>query len=397
MPSGLGTNLWNIGWGNTWTDYFKGGQDWASTTNPWNDSFLADLSSFKGPIRFMDWDNASDSPIMHWADRTPKTSNHYAGRSIPIEPSIQKYYPDNTDGRYGYMSVAYEWMIDLCNRTGHDMWISVPSFVDDDYCTQLATLISSTLDPSLKVYLEYSNETWNSGFKAYQYHMDKAAELGLPGANQWYKGGAYSVLRSLQVFKLFEDVFGAENTGIAKRLVRCIASGGNEDISASAIRSIVYDGTVTSDYSSVPYNATYNPYGQNADAYALAPYVGSGLDGAASDIVAKFRTALSEKVTQVNVFKSSVINKYHYPLISYEGGQHLLNNANVFSRNPAIYDEYLNYLNTWKEQGFLMFTHYCLYSVYNSSTAWGSKESVSSSLANSPKYRALVDWQAANP
>ena len=29
--------------------------------------------------------------------------------------------------------VAYEWMIDLCNRTGKDMWITVPHVADDDY------------------------------------------------------------------------------------------------------------------------------------------------------------------------------------------------------------------------------------------------------------------------
>jgi hypothetical protein len=397
MPSGLGMNLWNIGWGSTWTDYFKPSLDWKSVADPWNPVFLEDLARFKGPIRFMDWDNANDSPIMHWADRTPKTGDHYAGRTIPIDPSIQKYYPDNADGRYGYVSVAYEWMIDLCNRTGRDMWICVPTFADDDYCGRLASLIKSSLDPSLKVYLEYSNETWNTSFKSYQYTVDRAVALGLPGANDGYWGGAYSVLRSLQVFKLFEDVFGAENTGIDRRLVRCLCAGGNEDISSVAIRDIVYDGTVSSDYSGVPYNATYNPYGQNADVYALAPYVGSGLDGADPDIVAKFRTALSEKVTQVKVFKSSVINKYHYPLISYEGGQHLLNNADAFSRNPAIYGEYLNYLDTWKEEGFLMFVHYTLYGSWNSGGAWGAKESAASDTERSYKFRALVDWQATNP
>src|SRR5690242_21037764 len=33
-----------------------------------------------------------------------------------------------------------------------------------DFVTQLANLIYSKLDPGLEVYVEYSNETWNSAF-----------------------------------------------------------------------------------------------------------------------------------------------------------------------------------------------------------------------------------------
>ncbi len=57
--------------------------------------------------------------------------------------------------------MAYEWMIDLCNRTQRDMWVCVPHFADEHYMYQLACLIRDSLDPSLRCYAEWSNETWN--------------------------------------------------------------------------------------------------------------------------------------------------------------------------------------------------------------------------------------------
>jgi hypothetical protein len=37
----------------------------------------------------------------------------------------------------------------------------IPAEADDNYVAQLASLMHNTLDPSLHVYTEYSNEVWN--------------------------------------------------------------------------------------------------------------------------------------------------------------------------------------------------------------------------------------------
>lgn len=42
---------------------------------------------------------------------------------------------------------------------------------------QLATLIKSQLDPSLHVYVEYSNEVWNGQFVQYHYNYDQALQM----------------------------------------------------------------------------------------------------------------------------------------------------------------------------------------------------------------------------
>lgn len=59
--------------------------------------------------------------------------------------------------------VAYEHMIALANATSCDLWICLPALASDAYLTSLASLVSSTLNAERKVYLEWSNEVWNSG------------------------------------------------------------------------------------------------------------------------------------------------------------------------------------------------------------------------------------------
>jgi len=68
--------------------------------DPWNPQFLKDIAVFRS-LRFMDWDNTNGSAREKWSERPQKT----AARQNPV---------------------AYEWMIDLCNRNNPDMWVTIP-------------------------------------------------------------------------------------------------------------------------------------------------------------------------------------------------------------------------------------------------------------------------------
>lgn len=118
---------------------YQGGDIW----NPAYISFLQGLHL--RTLRFMDWGCASQNWEAQWSHRTPANAisffNPYANSNV----------------------VPYERMIELANRLGADPWICVPGRADDNYVTQLATLVSSQLNPSRKLWLEYSNETWNYG------------------------------------------------------------------------------------------------------------------------------------------------------------------------------------------------------------------------------------------
>ena len=62
----------------------------------------------------------------------------------------------------------------LANTLHTNVWISVPAHATDDYVRQLATLLKNGLASDLKIYLEYSNEVWNTSFEQNRYNRSAA-------------------------------------------------------------------------------------------------------------------------------------------------------------------------------------------------------------------------------
>lgn len=121
-----------------------------------NPVFIDKLKNFN-TIRFLNWTHTNNSKQKHWDDRP-----------------LKDYHTQGTK-----RGVAYEYMIDLCNEINANMWINVPHAADENYVLQLSSLIEKNLKPNLKVYLEYSNELWNSGFNQYQY-VEANGAIGVP-------------------------------------------------------------------------------------------------------------------------------------------------------------------------------------------------------------------------
>ncbi len=129
-----------------------------------SDEFLKMLQALKpGTIRGMDFLQTNHSTLSHWSERPT--------RGTPL------YSEGNNKG------APYEDLIDLCNAVSADLWLTVPALADDDYRTHLADLVSAPLSPSLNVYLEYSNEVWNTRFKQHGHNMDAVARERSSGVN----------------------------------------------------------------------------------------------------------------------------------------------------------------------------------------------------------------------
>ena len=147
-------------------------------------------------LRFMDIIRTNNSRQSLWVNRVTTT----------------EYSQGTKDG------IAWEYVIELCNITNTDMWICIPHLASDNYITQLATLIKNTLNPGLKVYLEFSNEMWNWMFKQANYILKNApdhpnayvstdlAALAPAGKGHPEKD-AYMMARA---FRLFDAVYGAD-------------------------------------------------------------------------------------------------------------------------------------------------------------------------------------------
>jgi hypothetical protein len=382
----LGGNLWNLGWHRP-DDCFLNIRD-VSGDNPWNPQFLQEISIYRS-LRFMDWDRTNGSERERWSQR-PLRNNP---RQNPV---------------------AYEWMIDLCNRMNADMWVTVPhrtishSLGDQpaDYALRLAVLVKTGVDfrevdlhpligklatmtpddlvsaggvktceplkANLKLYLEYSNETWNGGFKQTQYCADEGLLAGLD-TNRWTAAFRYHAWAAIRLFRAGELVFGLQSN----RLVKVLATQSVNPWIAGQHLKVLQD-------------SKWNPWGIKASAIATAPYFGHKVDGAALDAMNQLRESIHKTAADCAKHRE-IAHNAGLKLIAYEGGQHITKNAKLINRDPGMYTLYQEYL---KEMG-PYFTHFCHYAhvgMAGENGAWGAIEFTGQPLLEAHKYRALKEW-----
>lgn len=119
--------------------------------------FLAALYSFKY-IRFLNWMNTNSVRQPHtWANRT--TINHVR----------QSYQPQGA---------SLEAMLFLTNQTRTRPWFCMPHLADDDYIRRFAKLVKR-MSRADKIYVEFSNETWNTMFPVHAWAKAQAEQQGI--------------------------------------------------------------------------------------------------------------------------------------------------------------------------------------------------------------------------
>ncbi|MEH6455468.1 MAG: hypothetical protein V7749_04060, partial [Cocleimonas sp.] len=177
-----------------------------------NPDYLDFMKDFQ-VIRFMNMQGMTRNPVENWTARnTPKKAT-WGGRA----------------GLYS-RGAPVEIMVALANQVKAHPWFSMPYKANDDYMRKFAEYVKANLDPNLKAYIEYSNEVWNPIF----IHHDYAIEQGLaaklddeksPAGYKWYSR------RSVEVFKIWEDVFGGP-----EQLVRTMGSwASNQNMSSQIL------------------------------------------------------------------------------------------------------------------------------------------------------------------
>jgi hypothetical protein len=169
-------------------------QPGTSAGSAWSARYLTHLLSLHPhTLRMMDIVKTNNNQTSDWAQR-----------------------PKPTDANYARAGVSWEDLIQLCNMVKANMWVCVPVRATDDYVKQLATLIKNNLDPSLSVYVEYSNEVWNTAFDQGKYNVAKAqAEVNTGKTDLNYDGNKnlYELAdrlyarRSMQISNIFKSVW----------------------------------------------------------------------------------------------------------------------------------------------------------------------------------------------
>jgi hypothetical protein len=328
-----------------------------------NPAFLDRMRSYS-VLRFMDWMQTNNSFVKTWLQRTPVSYSTWATAN----------------------GAPPEVMIALANVLGANPWFTIPHQADDAYVNALAQLAKSTLSPGLRVYVEHSNEVWNTTFQQSGY----VAQRG---------GLQYHAQRSRAIGQIFKSALGD---------ARVVAVLGAQAANPWTARQGL-------DY--LRQNmGTYGSLG--VDAVAIAPYFGFAVDpGAAAQYTAMtldqlFTLARSTMLPQAQAYTASyrsLAAEFNVNLIAYEGGQHLVgymgaeNDATLstlfdaFNRDPRMKQLYLDYLQGWRREGGELFVHYTDIGRYTKWGRWGALEYLAQPRISAPKYDALQSFIEQNP
>lgn len=318
-------------------------------------------------VRFMDWRATNNSPVVSWADRTT---------------------PRHATQTLNGAGVAAEYCAAFANAIDADAWINIPHQADDDYVTRLAQLYLDQLDPEATLYLEYSNEVWNGIFDQHVYAADLGVDMGLSD-DPWWASQLYLIVRSREIFTLWEQVWGAE----MDRVVRVLA---------------------TPVWAWIPDYLEYENAHEEFDAVAIAPYFG-GWVGWTDDIpwlesltpaelIAVLHADLPNTLAEIDGARAHLDAYPDLDLLCYEAGQHLApswelqQNPTVVdlfmetNRHPGMYDLYARYLDHWRSLNTGIMMMYTQTSGYSQYGCFGLREYWNQPLGETPKYRACLDY-----
>jgi hypothetical protein len=175
---------------------------------------LTHLSRFS-IIRFMDWTSTNNNPDVNWNDSTPDYWPQY---------TTPKHNPWNT----------IPLIVNQLNSHA-DIWINIPFGATDDYVLNVAQVMLNQLNPTINIYVEYSNEVWNYIFTQAGANFQAASDSVLNSSDPLHLAydnntnpGYWAFRRTASQIKrisdLFKTIFGQQNVGPWKR-IRPILAG----------------------------------------------------------------------------------------------------------------------------------------------------------------------------
>lgn len=261
----------------------------------WRVDFTRRFGIFPGGVRLMALMACNDSTKgADWAARVlPGRSTYTTADGLP-----------------------YEWLIELLNTIKPVYaWINIPDRATDDYSRSMAALFAATLDPSIGIKLEFSNELWNIGFTQYASNITAAkADPRFTGTPDAAKGCERSITRAIEHATIWRAAFGPG----AARIKMVFAGQSNSKYWVN--HAINYSKAVGLDLSQI-------------DVVAIAPYVNvpaaidlaTAPDSLTLDALFDGMTAnLSGVVAQGIADHAALARSIGATLEAYEGGQGLV-------------------------------------------------------------------------
>jgi len=350
------------------------------TTQVFTNEYLSAIAPFR-VLRFMGFTATNDrDPGYFDSDNV----THWADRHVPGDATQQQW-----GKKKGF---AWEYAIQIANLTCKDIWVNIPASADDDYVMNLAQLLHDTLDPSLRIYIEHSNEVWNPLFKQYLYNQ-QAAEMevraggsnlandGLNDTAEW--GRRRHARRLIEYGRIFQGVFGE---GAIRDRIRLVYAWWT--IFPEQYRAVL--GWV---------QRTYGDPGRYLYAVAQTHYFNDQKSPPSADpagVLAAMR-ADSDDGRRYTIEIRSVADAFGLHLFAYEGGPDNgggstvnIGNRILANRDPAMKDIMLHDLrDNWFPLGGELHVYLELCSAYSRWGCWGQTEDIM--ILDTPKLEAIQD------
>ena len=295
--------------------------------------------------------------------------------------------------------VAYEYMIEMSKEAGADPWFCVPHLASDDYVRNMAELIANSgLGPDKTVYVELSNEVWNTIFTQSSWAEANRRELGLSYSSQFYGK------RSKQVFDIFEDVFSTvPGAPLLNRVLATMSVNTwiSEQVILGAGGAGSFDSLAVAPYFSAKAQDVFalSTDGQSVNGVTVTDVLQLCLE----DIFGDNRRHIAAQ--------NNMAKQYGARLIAYEGGQHLGGQGNsplggrlendlefqdlmiAANRDPRMHNLYQAYFKQWAEivGGNGVFAHFSFIGQPSKWGSWGVKETYShaDTVEESPKWASV--------
>jgi hypothetical protein len=354
-------------------------------TNRFSRRFIDRLQPYTA-LRFMDWMRTNDSVVSAWNARAKATDARYSTpKGVPVEV-----------------------MVDLANTTEKAPWFTMPHQATDEYVQQFAISVRDNLLPSLPIYVEYSNEIWNSVFSQGGWVEDRGV-AEWPGSleSRFTKRINWHGKRTAEVCEIWKGVFGAS----PERVVCVLASqAANSWTAQEGLSCPLWNEApcVTHGINAIaiaPYMGGYLGEVDNASEVAGWSSSSAGMTKLFTELQSGGKLsggptggAVAQSFEWIEANKA-VADHFNVSLTAYEGGQHLVgvggagNNATLTTmftsanRDSRMGTLYTSYLTGWDARGGGLFMHFNDISSYSRYGSWGALETVEQT--SSPKYDAL--------
>jgi len=331
-----------------------------NAASPFFTDFRDSLEPFD-TLKFTEWQRANEGATIEWNNRTIRDQKQVTNQGVAIE-----------------------YMVDLCNDLSSNAWFNIPHLADNDYITNFATFLRDNLDSSLRIYVEWSNEVWNTLLPVNYWTKEQAeSDVTKDFHDIWAE-------KTKNVFDIFDTIFAAEPERITK-----VIAGQQTNVDHATQLATKLD-----------------TLGGTFDAIACGAYTTTaGSDGIT---VADIITALDVNTAHhlINGWQDHKVLTDTWSsdtglrkiLIAYEGGQHLTtfglpptaevtweDTFNLAQIDPRMYNSYADLIQSFRDAGGSLFMHYTYLSPYDQWGSWGAREGIEQTELEAPKWEALND------